>query len=202
LRQRLDLPARKFVVLLSSRISHEKDPETVLRAVGLARARGLDAVLLNLGGGYQEFLDVARQLHGEEASDWVLGRPAVHPVSEVPDYFRAADVVALASLAEGAAYSTLEGLAAGTPVVATAVGGMAVQLKGYATLTPRQDPQAMADAFIEIAGNPARARSRALVGREYVVREWSREKAFGDLRRILDEVVRGSGSTLPHEAAA
>ena len=40
LRARLDLPRDRFVVLLSSRISHEKDPETVLRAVALAaRAR-------------------------------------------------------------------------------------------------------------------------------------------------------------------
>ena len=201
LRRRLNLPAGKFRVLLSSRISHEKDPETVLRAVGLARSRGLDAVLLNLGGGYQQFLDLARQLQLGDVSEWVIGRPAVHPVTEVPDYFRAADAVALASLAEGAVYSTLEGLASGTPVVATAVGGMAVQLNGYATLTPRQDPQAMAEAFIEIAGHPARARARALIGRDYVVREWSREKAFGDLRRILDDVVHGAGASVSSKAA-
>ena len=34
---RLDLPPDKFLIVLSSRISHEKDPETVLRAVALAR---------------------------------------------------------------------------------------------------------------------------------------------------------------------
>ena len=56
LRRRLNLPPDKFLIVLSSRISHEKDPETVVRAVALARRRGLDAVLLNLGGGYREFL--------------------------------------------------------------------------------------------------------------------------------------------------
>ena len=59
LRPRLDLPPDKFLIVLSSRISHEKDPETVLRAVALARGRGLDAVLLNLGGGHREFLALA-----------------------------------------------------------------------------------------------------------------------------------------------
>ena len=62
LRTRLDLPPDKFLIVLSSRISHEKDPETVLRAVALARGRGLDAVLLNLGDGHREFLALAASL--------------------------------------------------------------------------------------------------------------------------------------------
>ncbi|MGH7837416.1 MAG: hypothetical protein ACREQC_06270, partial [Candidatus Binataceae bacterium] len=62
LRDRLELPRDRFIALLASRISHEKDPETVIRAVALARTRGLDAVLLNLGGGWREFLALARSL--------------------------------------------------------------------------------------------------------------------------------------------
>ena len=130
LRRRLNLPPDKFLIVLSSRISHEKDPETVLRAVAIARSRGLDAVLLNLGGGYREFLALPARLGIDDTSSWLLARPAVHPMKDLADYFRAADALALASLAEGAAYSTLEALACGTPVVATAVGGMAVQLRG------------------------------------------------------------------------
>jgi D-inositol-3-phosphate glycosyltransferase len=189
LRERLGLPVDKFLIVLSSRISHEKDPETVLRATALARTQGLDAVLLNLGGGYKQFLELASALHLPEPSQWVLGRPAVHPMTELADYFRAADALALASLAEGAAYSTLEALACETPVVATAVGGMAVQLDGYARLTPRQDAEAMAHAFLQLATDPDAARAQARAGREYVRREWSREKAFGDLRRVLQDVV-------------
>lgn len=192
-RQRLraarGLPLDKFLIFLSSRISHEKDPETVLRATALARSRGLDAVVLNLGGGYKDFLDLASTLGLSEPETWVLGRPAAHPMTEVADYFRCADTMALASLAEGAAFSTLEALSCGTPVVATAVGGMAVQLKGVAHLTPRQDAHAMAQAFIDIARDPAAARVQALEGRRLVEREWSREKAFGDLASVIDDVV-------------
>jgi glycosyltransferase involved in cell wall biosynthesis len=194
LRERLGLPADRFLIVLSSRISHEKDPETVLRATARARREGLDAVLLNLGGGYKQFLDLASALDLPEPSQWVFGRPAVHPMTELADYFRAADAIALASLAEGAAYSTLEGLACETPVVATAVGGMAVQLDGYARLTPRQDVDAMARVFLQLAANPEAARAEAQAGREYVRREWSKEKAFGDLRRVLHEVVRDANN--------
>lgn len=191
LRARRDLPADRFVIFLSSRISHEKDPETVLRATALARARGLDAVLINLGGGYQDFIKLAKELSLPDSEEWVMGRPAAHPMTEVADYFRAADVMALGSLAEGAAYSTLEALACGTPVVATDIGGMAVQLKGYARLTPRQDAEAMAEQFLWVAANREEARAQALGGREYVCRHWNRRKAFGDLLAILEEVADG-----------
>jgi glycosyltransferase involved in cell wall biosynthesis len=189
LREARDLPRDSFLVFLSSRISHEKDPETVLRATALARERGLDAVVLNLGGGYRDFLALSGRLGLADAERWVLGRPAAHPMIDVADYFRCADVMALASLAEGAAYSTLEALACGTPVVASCVGGMAVQLKGLAQLPPRRDPQAMAEAFLWIAARPGEARAQAMRGREMVEREWSREKAFADLARVIDDCV-------------
>ncbi len=35
-------------------------PKPCSSAVALARARGLDAVLLNLGGGYEDFLALAQ----------------------------------------------------------------------------------------------------------------------------------------------
>jgi glycosyltransferase involved in cell wall biosynthesis len=190
LRRKRDLPLDKFIIFLSSRISHEKDPETVLRATALARRKGLDAVVINLGGGYKDFLKLARELQLEDADQWVLGRPAAHPVTEVMDYFRSADVMALASLAEGAAYSTLEALACGTPVVCTAVGGMLVQLGGYARLTPRRDPEAMCNEFLWIAANRDEARKQALLGREYIKREWNRKKAFSDLASVFEETMR------------
>ncbi len=188
LRERLDLPRDKFVIFLSSRISHEKDPETVLRAVAILRERGLDAVLLNLSGGWREFLDLARSLGLLDNERWVLGRPAAHPMTEVFDYYRAADVLAQASLADAGGFSPLESLACGTPIVATAVGEVADRVGGYARLVPSRDAEAMARELLWVAANPEQARAQALEGREYVVREWDSEKAFADLARILDEV--------------
>jgi len=75
-------------------------------------------------------------------------------------------------------------LAAGTPVIATDIGGMAVQLRGYAQLTPRRDVEAMAKAISWVAQHPAEARDQALKGSEYVSANWRREKAFGDLKDI------------------
>jgi glycosyltransferase involved in cell wall biosynthesis len=190
LRERLNLPADRFLIVLASRISHEKDPETVLRATAIARERGLDAVIVNLGGGFEQFLALARSLGLPDPSRWVLGRPAAHPMTELADYFRAADVLAQGSLAEGLGLSPLEALACETPIVVTAVGGLAAHLEGYATLTPRQDAEAMARAFLAIAADPAAAKAQARRGREYVCREFSRAKAFADLKRTLLDAAR------------
>jgi glycosyltransferase involved in cell wall biosynthesis len=188
LRLKRNLPADAFLIFFSSRISHEKDPETVLRAAAIARARGLNAVVLNLGGGYQDFVALADQLQLADARAWVIGRPAAHPMIDVADYFRAADVIAQASHAEGLGLSTLEALACDTPVVASDVGGMSLQLKGVAQLVPRRDADAMAAAFQWIAAHPDQARAQAARGRDMVIRDWSRERAFSELARVIAEV--------------
>ena len=186
LRARLSLPAGAFLIVLSSRISHEKDPETVLQAVAFARARGLNAVVLNLGGGYQEFLALAESSGVPDAREWVLGRPAAHPMKELADYYRAADVLVQGSLEEGLGFSPLEALACEVPTVATAVGGLK-HLGDVALLTPRRDAVAMASAILQVASNPEVSRERARRGREYVVRRWSRARAFAELRQVLAE---------------
>jgi glycosyltransferase involved in cell wall biosynthesis len=189
LRAKRGLPAGRFLVFFSSRISHEKDPETVLRAVSLVRQQGIDAVVLNLGGGYKEFIELATKLNLPDPSAWVVGGPALHPMTEVMDAFRAADAMALASLAEGLGLSPLEALSCGTPVVATAVGGMAVQLPGLARLVPPEDAEAMARELAWVYRNPDAARAEAVRAREsHVVPVWDRARAFRLLKRTLAEV--------------
>jgi glycosyltransferase involved in cell wall biosynthesis len=188
------LPEDKYLILFSSRISHEKDPETALLAVAKARDSGLDAVVLNLGGGHREFLDLARRLDLRDAEQWVLARPAVHPMKNLCEYFQTADLVVQSSLEEGAGMAPLEALACGTPVVATHVGGMAVLLKDVAQLTPRKDADAMASAILWAARNPEDARRQVIKGQEYVASTWNRERAFDELMRVLQNA-SGSGSS-------
>jgi glycosyltransferase involved in cell wall biosynthesis len=194
-RAALGLPATGLLVLVASRVSHEKDPETALRAVARVRGWGLDAVALNLGGGYREFVGLAGRLGLADPESWVFGRPAAHPMQELARYYQAADVLLQASLAEGLGLSPLEALACGVPVVATAVGGMADVLPGYARLIPRGDDRAAAEQLAWVAAHPAEARAQALLGREFVCREWDRDLAFTELQAALESAARWDGSS-------
>jgi glycosyltransferase involved in cell wall biosynthesis len=187
LRRRHELPENKFLILFSSRISHEKDPETVLRAVAKVRALGLDAVVINLGGGFEEFMMIAHSLDLPDVGAWIIARPAVHPMKDLCEYVQAVDLVAQASLAEGGGMSPLEAVACGTPAVATAVGGLALTLKGIAQLTPRQDANAMRDAILWVARHRQEAGQQALRGRAFVEETWSRGRAFSTIRQVLSE---------------
>lgn len=197
LRRRHELPERTFLILFSSRISHEKDPETALKAVARARARGLDATVLNLGGGHRDFVALAVRLGLDGAHEWVLGRPAVHPMRDLCEYFQTADLVVQSSLEEGLGLSPLEALACGTPVVATDVGGL-TQLRPVALLTPRGDVEAMVDAILWTAANTDAARAQARRGREFVLAQWRRERAFAELMRVLADAVRRSTPAMAH----
>lgn len=194
LRRKLDLPANKFLILFSSRVSHEKDPETVLRAASLARQQGLDCTVLNLAGGYKDFVDLAESLGMADAPGAIIARPPAHPMQDLPDYYRASDCLAQGSLEEGLGMSPLEALACGVPAVCSAVGGLKANLEGHARLVPVRDPEAMAREFVSIHRHRDLARQEALAGRRFVEQVWSRERAVESLSQSLGDAARARGA--------
>jgi glycosyltransferase involved in cell wall biosynthesis len=71
------------------------------------------------------------------------------------------DVLVVPSLTEGTPLIVLEAMAAGIPVVASAVGGIPDQIRHNkeGLLVPAGDPAALADALLELLQDPDRARS-------------------------------------------
>ncbi len=199
LRARLGLPADALLVFFASRVSHEKDPETALRAVARVREQGIPAVIINLGGGYREFIELGRALGLPDPGEWVLGRPAEHPMGGLERYFQAADVLLQCSLEEGLGMTPLEALACGTPAIATRVGGLAATLPGHARLVPRRDVEAAVRELAWVHAHPEEARAEALRSRSFVEREHSRQAAR---RYWASEFLRAAGrppddNTLP-----
>lgn len=174
-RRALDLPLDAEIIFYRSRIAPEKDPETFIRAVSRLRAAGRNVVALYVGAEFQEFLEMAS---GHELD--VIARNHVHPLDELPNYYRAADVLVQTSKAEGLALSTLEALACEVPVVASATGGMLETIRPQQTgiLVPEGDDEAVAIAVASLLDNPLEAQRLAKGGREMVLREYSAEVTF------------------------
>jgi glycosyltransferase involved in cell wall biosynthesis len=107
----------------------------------------------------------------------------VGPRDDVPDLFAAADVVVLPSRWEGSPLSAHEALFSGTPLVATAVGGLPALLGGGAALlTPPGDARAFAAAVLRLLDDPAYAAHLAAAGRGRAD-EWPDEEEAA--RRVL-----------------
>ena len=100
------------------------------------------------------------------------------PQQELLPYYQKADVVINPSLSEAFGMSLVEAMATQTPVVATAIGGMPEIVDDGVTglLTEPGNPQALADAIVELISNPNRARAMGIAGRRKVLRYycWSK----------------------------
>lgn len=96
-------------------------------------------------------------------------------VPEPAVFLAAVDMVALPSLYEGLGVAALEAMAAGKPVVATRVGGLAESVIDGVTgfLVPPKDAPALAEAIAMLVRHPARAAAMGERGREHVARNFS-----------------------------
>jgi glycosyltransferase involved in cell wall biosynthesis len=121
-RRELGLGLDERLVLVSGRLEEVKRIDRAIRAVSLLASAGCPSKLMIVGEGTERraLEELAKQL-GLSDRVLFLGR-RLH--REMPDLYNAADALLLTSEREGTPMVVLEALASGTPVVATAVGGV------------------------------------------------------------------------------
>jgi glycosyltransferase involved in cell wall biosynthesis len=163
---------RRFV-LAAGALEPRKDPELLVRAHALARARGLDADLVFAGDGR-----LARRLSG----------PGVHVLGRVDDlgplYARAL-ALAMPSRLEGFGFPPLEAALHGTPSLLSDLPVFRETL-GDAALRVPSDAGAWADALLRIAGDEALRRDLGARA-EVAARRFSWDDAADRLHAILRE---------------
>jgi glycogen(starch) synthase len=159
------------LVVAWGRVEYEKGFQTLLLALGRLRHRRQDirVVIAGKGSYLDDLQDLARRLG---VADRVRFAGFV-PDDELVGLLHRADVAVVPSLYEPFGIVALEALAAGTPVVASATGGLAEVLDGTgaAELFTPGDPDGLA-AALERALDPevrapAVAQGRALVAERY-----------------------------------
>lgn len=174
LRAELGLAADVPVVGAVGRIAREKGYEHLLEAMAAVRQAHRKARCVIAGG--TEDARYARELR--TLTDRLgLGR-CVHWLGHrwnVPEIMRDLDLLVLPSLREPFGLVLLEAMAAGTPVVATAAGGVGeIVTDGvHGVLVAPGDSAALAAAVGALLADPDTARRHAEAGRERMLAEFS-----------------------------
>jgi glycosyltransferase involved in cell wall biosynthesis len=109
--------------------------------------------------------------------------------SDVPALMASADAVCLSSDVEAVPVTLLEAMAAGKPVIATAVGGVPELVTPSETgwLVPPRDSDLFAEAILELASNPERGRALGRNGRSRFEREYTVELMVQRYAALLSE---------------
>lgn len=136
------------VVLAVARLAEQKDYYTLLEASSSWRHRNPPPLVLAAGDG-PEYDRLARLIEARGLPVRLLGRR-----SDVPDLLAAADVFVMTSRWEGSPLVVQEAMAAGVPVVATAVGGVPALTGDGAVLVSPGDPEAVARAVGALLDDP------------------------------------------------
>jgi glycosyltransferase involved in cell wall biosynthesis len=138
------------LVLSIGRLSREKAHVDLIAAFArvLALSRGIRPKLVIVGEGPERTaIELAVRAHGLQKSVFLSGHS-----TDVAPYYAAADAFVLPSHSEGSPYVLLEAMAAGIPIVATAVGGVPEILTSEinALLVKPQDAASLALAMNRI----------------------------------------------------
>ncbi|HEY4331509.1 MAG TPA: glycosyltransferase, partial [Ilumatobacteraceae bacterium] len=179
------------VLLFVGRIQPLKALDVAVRA--LAELRRPDALLLVVGGasgleGSGEVGRVRALIDELGVRDQVrFVEPQPHHI--LSTYYRAADVVVVPSRSESFGLVALEAAACGTPVVASAVGGLLTLVDDGLTgfLVPDRDPLVFAARIGSIIDNPALAASMGRRGAERA-RRYTWSLAAARLRRVYADL--------------
>lgn len=162
--------------VLVARLSPEKDVATLLDAVARVVRQRTDFRLMIAGDGPCRG-ELERRAAALEVGDHVrfLGT-----VQAVPALLGTARLFALSSLTEGISLTLLEAMARGLPVVATRVGGNPEVVADGETgrLVPPRDPEALAQALLDLWTRPDLCARMGMAGRRRVESEF-------DVRRMV-----------------
>lgn len=110
--------------------------------------------------------------------------------SNVQDFMAAFEITVVPSLEEPLGLVALESLAAGTPVVASDTGGLPeiVHHQKSGLVVPPKNPNALADAIIELANNPLQREAMGQHGKQFVFQQFNPSGLVGQVEDIYRTV--------------
>jgi len=164
-REAVGLPQDAHILAFVGRIQPHKGPEVLIRAVAemLNHSPHLRPKLITIimGGASGSGLGEVERL--KDLASWLNISDVVRfenpvPRAQIPQWYRAADLVCVPSYSESFGLVALEAQACGTPVVATAVGGLRTAVADgiSGVLVDGHDPRAWSSVLARLIQEPQR----------------------------------------------
>ena len=164
-REAIGLPQDAHILAFVGRIQPHKGPEVLIRAVAemLNHSPHLRTKLITIimGGASGSGLGEVDRL--KDLASWLNISDVVRfenpvPRAQIPQWYRAADLVCVPSYSESFGLVALEAQACGTPVVATAVGGLRTAVADgiSGVLVDGHDPRAWSSVLARLIQEPQR----------------------------------------------
>jgi len=182
-RARLGLQSDAGVVAIVARLVPVKNVSLFLRAMASVPS----GFALIVGDG-----ELRSQLEAEAAALEIAGRCRfVGWQSDIRAVYAAADVVALTSNNEGSPVSIIEAMAAGRPVVSTAVGGVpdVIHRDRDGVLVPAGDSHALATAIESLLADPMRRDELGAAARLTVYPKYDASRLVADVTHLYESLV-------------
>ena len=164
-REFVGLPKDALVVSFVGRIQPHKGPEVLIRATSelvkhspLLRHKLIVNIIGGASGANTEEVDRLKELATWLAIDDVVRFSPPVPRADLAQWYCAADLVVVPSYSESFGLVALEAQACGTPVVATAVGGLRTAVADgiSGVLVDGHDPKAWSSVIVRLLQEPQR----------------------------------------------
>jgi len=173
-------------VLVLSNFKNQKSPMDVVEVADAVRSRVPYALFLWAGDG-PLFGKVEAEIkaRGLERHFILLGWR-----EDIGRLLAACDALLLTSLHEGLPRVVLQAMAAGKPVVATAVNGTPEAVKDGVTgfLHPAHDTAGMVESLAKVLQDPALGRKMGAAGRKALQGTFLIGKMLGEIEKLYDEL--------------
>lgn len=201
-RRSIPCPVSSPLLLMVSRLSHEKGHVDLLEALAILKRNGRKFHTVIVGEGHERAaIKSARKRLGLQDDVTLTGhRDNVRP------YFAIANLYLMPSHSEGSPNSLLEAMAAGVPCVASNVGGIPEIMTDERTglLTPERNPEVLAKAIERLLADPALGAALAANARAETAR-FTPDAYHAGMVQVYRHVLGGSGyevsRTQPAESA-
>ncbi|MFV0451559.1 MAG: GT4 family glycosyltransferase PelF [Propioniciclava sp.] len=198
----LDSEPEMPTVVFLGRIDPLKDLETLIAAFARVHERLPDARLRIFGPtpvgneGYRAWLD--QQVAARGLADVVRFDG---PTDGARPALEAGQVIALSSISEGMPFTVIEAMMSGRATVSTDVGGVAECAGRDGTcgiIVPARDPDAMAEALVQLLDDPDRRRRMGLAARGRALERFAADECVDTFRLLYRQLspVGGHGPGL------